>query len=218
MNPISGYLKVFAGIALAVIVAMVLAKTYDFGFRNAQAIGDKNLANYKASIDSSAASSAAAAFADYASGVARGQAAETKFFVDQQADDTHAAALKEHIDEVAQPHIAASPFVRTAQSVAPDAPVYRCVFSRGFVRLWNAAAGASDGSGDALQAGSDSGVPALGTGADEAADSGVSQRDIIDWLVDYANVKRTDEAKLSAIRNLQSPASTPAATPASSVQ
>ncbi|MEX3688876.1 hypothetical protein AB3X91_30715 [Paraburkholderia sp. BR14263] len=199
-------------------MAMVLAKTYDFGFRNAQAIGDRNLADFKQQQNSAAASSVRAAFADYASGVARGQAAETKFFIDQQADDTHAAALKEHIDEVAQPYIAASPVAHTAQSDSSGIPVYRCVFSRGFVRLWNAAAGVSDVSGDALQAGSHPGVPALGTGADEAADSGVSQRDIIDWLVDYANVKRTDEAKLSAIRKLQPPASTPTATPASSVQ
>lgn len=218
MNPISGYIKVLAGIALAVVLAAVLAKTYDFGFRNAQTIGDKQLAEYKQQQNSAAASSVQAEFADYASGVARGQAAETKFFVDQQAGDTHAAALKEHIDEVAQPHVAAPPVAQTSQPSASDAPVYRCVFSRGFVRLWNAAAGVSDVSSDALQAGSDPGVPALGTGTDEVADSGVSQRDIIDWLVDYANVKRTDEAKLSAIRNLQSPASTPAAIPASSVQ
>jgi hypothetical protein len=218
MNPISDYIKAIVGIVLAVVLAAVLAKTYDFGFRNAQAIGEKTLADYKQQQISAAASSVQAAFATYASGVDRGQAAETKFIIDQQAGDTHAAALKEHIDEVAQPHVAAPPVLRTAQLSAPDAPVYRCVFSLGFVRLWNAAAGVSDVSGGSVQAGSDPGVAALGTGTDQAADSGVSQRDLLDWLVDYANVKRADEAKLNAIRSLQSPASTPAAVPASSAQ
>lgn len=216
MNPISGYLKIIGGIVLAVVLAATLVKTYDFGYHSAQAVGDRNLADYKASVDRAAASSVGAAFADYASGVARGQAAETQFFVDQRAADSHAASIKEQIDHVAQPHIAAPTRALAAASSSASDPVYRCVFSRGFVRLWNAAAGIADDHGAAVQAGADSSGTTLGAGADEAADSGVSQADILDWLVDFANVKHADEAKLRSIRELQQPVSN-TATPASTV-
>lgn len=214
MIPISGYLKVIGGVLIAIVIGFAFTKTYDFGFQNAQTIGDKNLANYKASIDTATASSVSAAFADFASGVARGQATETQFIADQHADDTRAADLKEQIDHVAQPHVTAPQRPVTAASANAADPVYRCVFSRGFVRLWNAAAGASDASDAAVPSGSDSGSAALDAGTDEAADSGVSQRDLIDWLVDFANVKHADERKLSAIAGLQSPPST-VAVPAS---
>jgi hypothetical protein len=217
MNPISGYLKVGKGIAIALAIALVCAaigfvcvEIYDFGFRNAETIGQKNLSDYKASIDSAAASSVSAAFADYASGVGRAQATESQFFTDQSAADAHARSLKEQIDVVAQPHVVAP----RAASGQPDAvqPVRECIFSRGFVRLWNAAAGITDDRDGALQAGSDSGSAADGPGSDAAADSGVSQRDVIDWFVDFANRAHGTEDKLKAIRNLQpQPASQPAA-------
>jgi hypothetical protein len=209
MNPISGYLKAGIAIVAALAIAFACVQIYDFGFRNAQVIGQNNLDAYKAQINSAAASSVSAAFADYASGVGRGQAAESQFFTDQSAADAHAHSLKEQIDVVAQPHVVAP----RAASGQPDAvqPVRECIFSRGFVRLWNAAAGITDDSDGALQAGSDSGSAGNGPGTDAATDSGVSQRDVIDWFVDYANRAHGTEDKLKAIRNLlPQPASQPA--------
>lgn len=207
MNPISGYLKAALGIIVALAIAFACVKIYDFGFNNAEVIGQKNLDAYKAQLNSAAASSVSAAFADYASGVAHGQAAETQFFVDQKTADSRAAEMKGEIDHVAQPHLTVPPREVAAASESTAAPVGRCVFSWGFVRLWNAAAGVADVPDAVLQASANSGGAALGAGADETADSGVSQRDILDWLVDFANVKRADESKLKAIRSLQQPAS-----------
>lgn len=216
MNPLSGYIKLAGGVLIALVLAAIVWKTYDFGFDNAQAIGDRNLSDYKAQLNGAAASSVSAAFADYASGVARGQAAETRFFSDQHQAAVQAADFKEQIDAVAQPHIApsiaAATHAASGQSAALQ-PVRECVFSRGFVRLWNAAAGVSGTSDAAVQTGSDSGGTAGTAAADEAADSGVSQRDILDWLVDYANVKRGDEDKLTQIATLQQPGNVPASAP-----
>lgn len=214
MNAISGYLKIGLGIVAALAIAFACVKIYDFGFHNAEVTGQKNLDDYKAQLNSAAASSVAASFADYASGVAAGQAAETKFFIDQGADDASSANLKTEIDHVAQPHIAAPVRAVASASASAADPVYRCVFSRGFVRLWNAAAGV-DVPDATVPAGADSGGTALATGTGDAADSGVSQRDIIDWFVDYANGRRAAERKLNAIRSLQQPASAAAIAPGS---
>ena len=209
MNPIYGYLKAGLVVIAALAIAFACVKIYDFGFHNAEVIGQNNLDAYKASTNAAAASAVSAQFAQYASGVALGQATETKFFADQQAADTHAADLKGQIDHVAQPHIAAPPRAVAGASESTADPVDRCVFSRGFVRLWNAAAGITDDRDGALQAGSDSGSTSDAPGSDAAADSGVSQRDVIDWFVDYANRAHGTEDKLKAIRSLQQPASAP---------
>ena len=210
MNPISGYIKLALSLVIAAAIGLAFYKTYEFGYRNAQAVGNSQLAQYKDSIDHAQAANAQDAFAKYAKGVQSGQAAEAQFFTTTQAESTQAAAIKGQIDAVAQPHIPVT-LVSSLSSGASTEPVYRCVFSRGFVRLWNAATGATDDSGSAVPAGSDSSGPALGAGSDEAADSGVSQADILDWLVDFANIKRTDENKLKAIRSLEQPASDPVA-------
>jgi hypothetical protein len=211
MNPIV-YIKLAAAFALSALIGLAFWKTYDAGYDKAAAIGAENLANYKLKVSQAAASAASGAFADYASHVTRGQAAESQFFIDQHAADTHSAALKEHIDEVAQPHATLRPRAINVQSAAPVPSVRECVFSWGFVRLWNAAAGIDDGGG-AMPTGAD---PSRATGSSSAiatADSGVSQADILDWFVDYANRAHSTEAKLTAIRSLQ-PASQTAATTA----
>ena len=211
MNPIA-YIKLAAAFALAGLIGLVFWKTYDAGYDKAAAIGAANLANYKVKVSQAAASAASDAFAEYASHVAQGQAAESQFFIDQHATDAHSAALKEHIDAVAQPHVALPPRPLTIQSAAPVPPDRECVFSWGFVRLWNAAAGTDDGSG-ALPSSADPSGATGAPGSDAASDSGVSQADILDWFVDYANRAHSTEAKLTAIRSLQ-PASQTAATTA----
>jgi len=214
MNPFSGlttYIKVGTAIVIAIVVAFAFTKTYDFGYHNAQVIGEKNLSNYKASIQQASASAANDAFGRYAANVALGQAAESGFLNDQTNGATRATALKEQIDDVSQPRIAPVPRTGSGVVAAPAATAYDCVFSRGFVRLWNAAAGIADDSDAALQAGTDSGSAAGRSGADAAVDSGVSQADVLDWFVDYANRAHGTEDKLKAIRSLQSQAASQAA-------
>lgn len=209
---LSGYLKLAGALLLAVLIGTAFWETYEAGYDKAAAIGSANLANYKAQMSQAAASAASGAFADYANHVGQGQAAESQFFLDQHANDVQSAALKDHIDEVAQPHIALPPRPLVVQSVASASPVRECVFSWGFVRLWNAAAGIADGS-DAVPSSADPSGAAGVPSANAAADSGVSQADILDWFVDYANRAHSTEAKLTSIRGLQ-PASQTAATTA----
>lgn len=214
MNPLSGfttYIKAGAAIVIAIVVAIAFTKTYDFGYHNAQVIGEKNLSDYKDSIQQASASAATDAFGRYASDVARGQAAESGFLNDQTSGAARASVLKEQIDDVSQPRVAQVSHTVSDHPIAPDSPVYQCVFTRGFVRLWNAAAGIADDSDAALQAGTDPGNAAGRPASDATVDSGVSQADVIDWFVDYANRAHGTEDKLRAIRNLQPQAASQAA-------
>jgi hypothetical protein len=200
MATISKYAKIIAGVVAAVLLAFAFAKTYEHGYTVAQAIGDRNLSDYKASIQQASASAASDAFGKYATDVTRGQAAESGFLNVQSAADTQAVTLKEHIEDVSQPYIPAPQRAVSVQSDATVTPVYSCVFSRGFVRLWNAAAGIADDSDRALQGGTDSSAAADGSGSDATTDSGVSQADIIDWFVDYANRAHGTENKIKGVR------------------
>lgn len=207
MNPLSGftaYIKVGAAIVIAIVVAFAFTKTYDFGYHNAQVVGEKNLSDYKASIQQASASAANDAFGRYAANVALGQAAESGFLNDQTNGAAHTTAFKEQIDDVSQPRFAPIPRTSPGVVAAPAATAHECVFSRGFVRLWNAAAGIADDSDAALQASAHPGNAAGRPDADATADSGVSQADILDWFVDYANRDHGTEDKLKAIRTLQS--------------
>ena len=130
----------------------------------------------------------------------RGQAAESGFLNVQSAATDQSVALKEHIDDVVQPPVLRPSRAVGVQSVATVTPVYSCVFSRGFVRLWNAAAGIADDSDRALPGGTDPGAAADGSGSDATTDSGVSQADILDWFVDYANRAHGTENKLKGVR------------------
>ncbi|CAB3764168.1 hypothetical protein [Paraburkholderia humisilvae] len=200
MAMISKYAKIIAGIVIAVLLAFAFAKTYEHGYSVAQSIGDKNLSDYKASIQQASASAASDAFGKYAADVTRGQAAESGFLNVQSAAITESVALKEHIDDVTQPHVAAPQRAVNVQSAPTITPVYSCVFSLGFVRLWNAAAGIADDSDRALQGGTGPGTAADGPDADATTDSGVSQADILDWFVDYANRAHGTEDKLKGVR------------------
>jgi hypothetical protein len=199
MALISKYAKLLAGIVVAVLLAFAFAKTYEHGYSVAQSIGDKNLSDYKAKIAQASASAASDAFGRYATDVTRGQSAESGFLSSQTTAFTQTTALKEQIDNVTPP-----PIIRaaraTAQSAETVAPVYSCVFSRGFVRLWNAAAGIADDSDRALQGSTAPGSSADGSGSDATTDSGVSQADILDWFVDYANRAHGTENKLKGVR------------------
>ncbi|WP_082725358.1 hypothetical protein, partial [Burkholderia sp. RF4-BP95] len=136
---ISKCAKVLASIVVATLVAFAFTRTYQHGYSVAAARGDKALADYRASVEHASASAASDAFGRYAADVARASAAESGYLVVQSAATQTTAALKERIDHVTQPR--RSPPVPGAKNYAP---VVGCVFSRGFVRVWNHAAGIAD--------------------------------------------------------------------------
>ncbi len=206
---IAKYAKVIGGIVLACVIAGLIAvafgRTYEHGYKVAQAIGEKNLADYKASVGQASAKAAGDAFARYADGVGRGQAAAFGFLATRAVDNSNATALKEQIDGVSKPHVSPVSQQRSGKGAPSpgDAPAYRCEFSAGFVRLWNAAAGIPDDSAGALQGRPGPGNAAHASPADATADSGVSPADLLDWFVDYANRARGIERQLISVGGLQ---------------
>lgn len=187
--------KVLVGIVVAALVAFAFAKTYQHGYSVAAARGDKALSDYRASVEHAAASAASDAFGRYAADVTRASAAESGYLTDQTAVTQSATAMKERIDHVVQPH--RSP---PAPGRKNDAPVVGCVFSRGFVRVWNDAAGIANDRDSAMPTSADPAAAVVRPDADAAADSGVSQADILDWFVDYATRARNTESKLRAVK------------------
>ncbi|AAS47863.1 hypothetical protein [Burkholderia cenocepacia] len=80
---------------------------------------------------------------------------------------------------------------------APDAPLQdlpRCVFTAGFVRVWNAAAGA-----DGVPATSAAAGAVAPARADDALDSGVRQDDILAHHVDASRRSRDIESQLNKL-------------------
>jgi hypothetical protein len=204
LSLIAKYAKVIVGIVIAVVIAALVGlafeKTYQHGYNVAKALGDKSLSDYKASIAQASASAASDAFGRYAADVTRGQTAESGFLTARSFGAAQATVLKEHIDEVTASPVRAIQSGSTRQSVASFPAVPQCLFTVGFVRLWNAAAGIADDRDRALQAGTGTGNAADGPGTDAATCSGVSQADIIDWFIDYSNRARDTENKLKGVR------------------
>ncbi|AJX21574.1 hypothetical protein [Burkholderia pseudomallei] len=189
------YGKLAVGIVIAALLAFAFAKTYQHGYEVAAARGDKALADYRATVEHTSASAASEAFGRYAADVARASAAESGYLTAQTTVARNATVLKERIDHVAQPH--RNPPVPGQQ---PDSPDAGCVFSRGFVRVWNDAASIADAGDSAMPTSADPAAAVVGPDADAAADSGVSQADILDWFVDYATHARNTESKLKVVK------------------
>ncbi|KWD09670.1 hypothetical protein WM34_29520 [Burkholderia ubonensis] len=83
---------------------------------------------------------------------------------------------------------------------APDAPLQdlpRCVFTGGFVRLWNAAAGPDGVPAPGAAAGA-----AAPAGTDDALDSGVRQDDVLAHHIDTARHSRDIESQLNKLIDL----------------
>lgn len=192
--------EIVAAAILTALVALAFGKTYEHGYHVAEVIGETKLANYKASIAQGSAQAASDAFGRYANDIARGQAAEAGYLASRESGNTTATALKEQIDHVSQPYVPPAAKRAAAHAEVAEAPVDRCVFSTGFVRLWNAAAGIADDSAGALQDGTATGSASNGSAADAATDSRVSQADVLDWFVDYANRTRGLEDELKGVR------------------
>ncbi|VVE59820.1 hypothetical protein PCA31118_00026 [Pandoraea captiosa] len=191
METIDKYAKVLVGIVGLVLYAASLTMAYEHGLTVAQAKGDRALSELQRQQAQASVSALSGTFQGYVANVARGQQAEGKFVLAVSASDTQKSILKGAIDAVSQPR-------HERQPVASDRIEYRCVFSNGFVRLWNAAAGLDAGHG-----GLPDSAPVAGTehdsGEDAAIDSGVSQADLLDWFVDYSNRARHVESQLNGV-------------------
>ncbi|KVP51480.1 hypothetical protein WJ91_01390 [Burkholderia ubonensis] len=89
------------------------------------------------------------------------------------------------------------PSVTSQYRPAPDAPLEalpRCVFTVGFVSVWNAAAGA-----DGVPATAPAARAAAPAGADDALDSGVRQDDVLAHHVDASRRSRDIESQLNKL-------------------
>lgn len=181
-----------AWIAAALIVCAAAAiACYQHGYSVAKAKGDLALETLRRQEAQASVSALSGTFQSYVSNVARGQQAEQKFALAVATAGAQKSALKGGIDAVTQPQT-------YPQSTSGDRVIYRCVFSDGFVRLWNAAAGLDADSGGLPSPAAVAGAGnASNTGS--SADSGVSQADLIDWFVDYSNRARVVESQLKSV-------------------
>lgn len=185
-------------LAVAVSVALALGgaalaykRGYAHGFDTAKAQGDLALNTFQ--LAQAHAKTAAAQLANdrYAAAVTRANQAEQALLATrtQLAQQQHRA--QEQIDAVTQTY-------RTSLAAAPQ-PLPRCVFTRGFVRLWNDRAAASADGAGALPSGSTAPGTDPTTDPGDALDSGLSQADLLDWFSDYATRSRSLEAQLNAV-------------------
>ncbi|MDR5803419.1 hypothetical protein [Caballeronia sp. LZ001] len=190
----SRYLVIAAVILLTTALGAAFHKAYQHGFDMARALGQRELAEYRESVNRASAKAAADAFGRYVADSARAKAAEKQFLSNQTADSSRTATLKGQIDHAAQPHYS----TKSSKHSTPQNRrlAERFYFSHDFVRLWNEAAR----SGSPVAAGADSSCLAGSSAADAAADSGVSQADLLEWFVDYAARTHLLENKLNAVR------------------
>lgn len=191
---ISSYVKAIAAILVLVALAATAAAGYSHGYGVAKTQGDLALQTLKARQQKAEADAARQADDAYTTQVNKGDAAEQQLIENQRLLTRQATAAKEQIDVVTRTY-------RKSPDVAPVA-VPECVFTRGFIRLWNAAAGANDGSG-ALQASGATATSDATADSTAALDSGVSQADLLDWFLDYANRGRSIETQLNQVLDLQ---------------
>lgn len=190
---INEYGKALAVIGVAVALAFAGAAGYEHGFHVAKARGDLALSQYREAQAAAAADAERKADDRYAAEVARGNQAAQDLIVAQHRIDSLSNHAKGNIDAVTQTW-------RPTPAANPEA-LPRCVFTRGFVRVWNSVTAAS--SADPLPASAAAAGTASAPGADDALDSGVSQADILDWLVDYAGRNQRIDAQLDKVIDVE---------------
>jgi len=175
-------------------VALSYQRGYSHGYDFAKTKGDAALQQWQSAQAIASAGALKQANDRYAGQVLRANQAEQALLDTRQQLAQQSQHLKEQIDAVTQ-------IYRIAPGAAPQA-LPQCVFTRGFVRLWNAAAGADDGRGAVSSGASVSGAAAATDPAD-AFDSGVSQADVLDWFTDYATRTRGLETQLNQVLDVE---------------
>ncbi|WP_175948582.1 hypothetical protein [Burkholderia pyrrocinia] len=190
---ISEYAKALTVIGVAVVIAFAGAAGYEHGYHVAKTSGDLALSEQRETQQKAAADAARIADDRYATEVDRGNRAAQALIVAQQQIDHLTSTAKGKIDAVTQTY-------RPTLAANPE-PLPRCVFTRGFVRVWNGVA--VDAGADPVPDSSAAGGANAATGADDALDSGVSQADLLDWFTDYAAHNRRIDAQLNKVLDIE---------------
>lgn len=233
---LSSYLKIGGVFVAALLIGVIAYMLYHTGQAAGLTTGALQTEQYKNSVAQTDNAAMQQAFGRYASDVARNQAAEAGYIKTQNAEATKAKALSEQIDAVtlepreivdmdspatlgpkATPNtartVSAIHYAKGGKPTSAVPAIADCDrgFTAGFVRLWNAAAEpAAIGKSDPGTKSDDSPDSVGDSGATAAACSGVSQADVLQWFVDYANRTHTIEGKLTAIAATQASDAEPA--------
>lgn len=193
---------------LAVVINAFLIGLYYLGYKsgheNATRDGDKAVSELQSAFDTykteqaTLENAALRAWAKrYQEQVAAGHQAEADYLEQVSLLENQNQQLKEKIDDVTQ---------RWIDEKGKSHPI-ECVFTRGFVRQYNAALGYDDASVDSGHAGSvTTAIPGAGTAPrpPEAPDaglrnSGVSQRDILANIIDNARQCRVWRGQINGL-------------------
>ncbi|EMW2841936.1 TPA: hypothetical protein ACGE8L_003336 [Yersinia enterocolitica] len=193
---------------LAVVINAFLIGLYYLGYKsgheNATRDGDKAVSELQSAFDTykteqaTLENAALRAWAKrYQEQVAAGHQAEADYLEQVSLLENQNQQLKEKIDDVTQ---------RWIDEKGKSHPI-ECVFTRGFVRQYNAALGYADASVDTGHAGSaTTAIPGAGkaSGQPEAADaglrnSGVSQRDVLANIIDNARQCRVWRSQINGL-------------------
>lgn len=172
---------------------------FDQGYRKGQAEGAKALAELRLEHAEADTQRAQAAQASAEQATQQLQAAQVRAdklagqLADQQRQHrTNRDRLQKEIARV-------STLYRKALDAAPE-PVPACVFTRGWVRLYDQATGAELPAGAADSSGA--AAPTTQAAAAEQLDSGVSQAGVLDHHIDYAEQCRNTAAQLERLIDL----------------
>lgn len=176
-----------AGLGLIAITTLVAgAGGYSLGHRSAQADGETALANLKRDHALQRADAVSQALDKERRLTALANRLGAQLLLERAQHAQEADQLKRRIDRVTSQY-------RPAPG-APLQPAPRCVFTNGFVSVWNGAIGADAVPTTDLAAGAaDAADPA------EALDSGVQQADVLTHITDYGQRCHDVESQLNRV-------------------
>lgn len=189
------WLPLLGALALYLLIGFIEQSAHDAGYSTARAKGELELARLRSTYQQQELQRARSA-------AAAAEAAADRLQQEQVRNDRLAANLAEQqrqhrqtTDRLSGEIARVNDLYRTALDSAPE-PLPACVFTRGFVRLWDEASGAH------LPASADSGRTAA-QGAEaralEQLDSGLGQRALLAHHIRYAEQCRSTAAQLDAL-------------------
>jgi hypothetical protein len=180
-------------LALAVLAILFYALGHHYGFQAAKHAGNLEMAAYKGGLASASAQQMSAALQKFGQRVAFGNLLTTQL-VDQERGNAQTAAdlhaQVPHVTTVYRPAPAAQPL-----------PIPACVFTRGWLRRYNAAIGAelpaaAEAAGVPAQA---PGPAAAAAGDDDLAPAAIDQASVLNHHIDYGARARDLEAQLNKL-------------------
>ena len=179
--------QIYNLICLSIYLA-ALASAFYTGYQTAAAKRDSEIAALRSDYANQLTAASEAARVREQALTLHGNTLSTLLLAEQQANAASADTLKKDIDHVTSQYRA-----------APGAelqPAPRCVFTHGFVRVYNRAIGASPSGLSETDAAS--GADAAANAA-ETVDAGVSQQDVLAHAIDYGQRCRNLESQLDRL-------------------